>query len=268
VDFLREDGQAIVKAVHRYGQFCPIAVACEVFAERWTPLVLRDLLCGHRHFNELRRGLPLISRTLLARRLRDLETAGMIERVPKRGGRGFEYQPTRACEALMPILMQLGEWGRQWVYPAVSKEDLDPALLMWDVQQRLRTEVLPTSRTVVQFSFRGMPRRAKELGDWWLVIERPDVELCLKDPGHEIDLYVKADLLAMTRVWMGEQTIQSALSSGLVQLHGPSRLVKDFPRWLMLSVFARPRVVEAGSSKSVRDKRSFPDSSMSALHRR
>ncbi|MGB8433060.1 MAG: helix-turn-helix domain-containing protein [Burkholderiales bacterium] len=254
--------------MHRYGQFCPIAVACEVFAERWTPLVLRDLLCGHRHFNELRRGLPLISRTLLARRLRELEAAGMIERVPKRGGRGFEYQPTRACEALMPILMQLGEWGRQWMYPEVSKEDLDPALLMWDVQQRLRTEMLPTSRTVVQFSFRGMPRRTRELGLWWLVIERPDVELCMKDPGYEVDLYVNADLLAMTRVWMGEQTMQSAVSSGLVQLHGPRRLVNDFPRWLMLSVFARPRDVDAGSSTSIRDERSFQDRSMSALHRR
>lgn len=266
MDFLRAGGRAIVEAVHRYGQFCPIAVACEVFAERWTPLVLRDLLCGHRHFNELRRGLPLISRTLLARRLRELEAAGMIERVPKREGRGFEYQPTRACEALMPILMQLGEWGRQWMYPEVSKEDLDPALLMWDVQQRLRTELLPASRTVVQFSFRGMPRRTRELGQWWLVIERPDVELCMKDPGHEVDLYVSADLLTMTRVWMGEKTMRSALGSGLVQLHGPSRLVKDFPRWLMLSVFARPRNVDSGSSTGIQDPRSFPYRSMSALH--
>lgn len=229
----------------RYGQFCPIAVACEVFAERWTPLVLRDLLCGHRHFNELRRGLPLISRTLLARRLRELETAGMIVRMPKPGGRGFEYRPTRACEAIMPILMQLGEWGRRWMYPGISKEDLDPALLMWDVQQRLRTDALPDRRTVVQFSFSAVPRRSRELSDWWLLIERPEVELCLKDPGHEIDLYVNADLLAMTRVWMGQQTMRSALDSGLVKLNGPSRLVRAFPRWLMLSVFARPHAAGA-----------------------
>jgi len=226
--------------VHRYGQFCPIAVACEVFAERWTPLVLRDLLCGHRHFNELRRGLPLISRTLLARRLRELEVAGMVERVRKPHGRGFEYRPTPACEALLPIIMQLGEWGRRWMYPAVSKETLDPALLMWDVQQRLRTDVLPERRTVVQFSFREMPRRMKELSDWWLIIERPEVELCLTDPGHDVDLYVRADILAMTRVWMGEQSMRSALRAGLVDLHGPSHLVRAFPNWLMLSVFAQP----------------------------
>jgi DNA-binding HxlR family transcriptional regulator len=240
VDFQRGPKAGYSGPMHRYGQFCPIAVACEVFAERWTPLVLRDLLCGHRHFNELRRGLPLMSRTLLARRLRELEAAGIIERVPKRGGRGFEYRPTRACEALMPVIMQLGEWGRRWMYPEVSKEDLDPALLMWDVQQRLHIEALPARRTVVQFSFRGMPRRARELGEWWLVIERPEVELCLKDPGFEVDLYVHADLLAMTRVWMGEQTMRSALSSGQVTLHGPNPLVKAFPRWLMLSVFAHP----------------------------
>lgn len=140
----------------------------------------------------------------------------------------------------MPVIMQLGEWGRRWMYPEVSKEDLDPALLMWDVQQRLHIEALPARRTVVQFSFRGMPRRARELGEWWLVIERPEVELCLKDPGFEVDLYVHADLLAMTRVWMGEQTMRSALSSGQVTLHGPNPLVKAFPRWLMLSVFAHP----------------------------
>jgi len=226
--------------VHRYGQFCPIAVACEVFAERWTPLVLRDILCGRRHFNALRRGLPLISRTLLARRLRELEAHGLVERRRKPDGRGFEYHPTPACDALLPIIMELGNWGRRWMYPGVSRDDLDPALLMWDVQQRLRTEALPEQRTVVQFGFRGMPRRMRELGDWWLVIERPDVELCLKDPGHEVDLYVSADLLAMTRVWMGEQSIRSALQKGEISLNGRSALVQAFPRWLKLSVFAQP----------------------------
>lgn len=185
-----------------------------------------------------------MSRTLLARRLRELETAGMVERAPKPNGRGFEYRPTRACEALLPVLMQLGEWGRRWMYPEVSKDDLDPALLMWDTQQRLRADALPEPRTVVQFSFHGMPRRMRERSEWWLVIERPDVELCLTDPGHEIDLYVRADLLAMTRVWMGEQTIRSAPDKGLVALHGRSHLVKAFPQWLMLSVFARPNAAE------------------------
>lgn len=230
----------------RYGQFCPIAIACEIVAQRWTPLILRDLMAGRRHFNDLLRGLPLISRTLLTQRLRELEGAGLIERCPKSRGRGYQYRLTPAGEHIQPIIMQLGEWGRAWIYPEVLKRDLDPALLMWDVRQRLHTEALPAVRTVVQVDLRGLPRGTRELKRWWLVIEKPDVELCLTDPGYEINLVVDADLLTLTRVWMGEQKIQEALRQGQVVLHGPPSLVRAFPGWLKLSVFASPAPARAG----------------------
>jgi DNA-binding HxlR family transcriptional regulator len=228
--------------MYRYGQFCPIAAACEIFAERWTPLVLRELLCGSRRFNELQRGVPLMSRTLLAQRLRELEDAGIVERLPKPNGHGFEYQLSRAGEELRPIILQLGEWGLRWVYTHVSTEDLDPSLLMWDLHRRIHTEALPERRVVVQFEFSGLPRGTRGMKNWWLVLERPEVELCLKDPGHEVDLLVNADLFAMTRVWAGELNLRDALRQRLITLRGPSWLAKAFPGWLKLGVFAQQTV--------------------------
>lgn len=226
--------------MYRYGQFCPIAAACEIFAERWTPLVLRELLCGSRRFNDLQRGVPLMSRTLLAQRLRELEAAGLIERAAKKDGRGHEYRPTPTGEALKPIIMQLGEWGRRWIYMRIAKEDLDPKLLMWDMHRRIRTDALPGSkRTVIQFDLRGLPRATKGMHRWWMVLERTNVELCLKDPGFELDLIVNADLYALTQVWMGEITLKDAARRSLVTLQGSPSLVKAFPGWLKLSAFAQ-----------------------------
>jgi DNA-binding HxlR family transcriptional regulator len=225
--------------MYRYGQFCPVAAACEVFAERWTPLVLRELMAGSHRFNELQRGLPLMSRTLLAKRLRELESTGLVVRRPKPDGRGFEYQLTRAGEELRPIVMQLGEWGLRWVYTQVSRDDLDPSFLMWDIHRRIHTEVLPSQRVVVQFEFSGLPRGTRGMRHWWLVLERPEVELCLKDPGHGIDLVVRADLFAMTRVWTGEIRLGEAVRERLITLQGPPPLTKAFPGWLKLGVFAQ-----------------------------
>lgn len=242
--------------MYRYGQFCPIAIACEILTERWTPLILRELMVGKSRFNDLMRGLPLISRTLLSQRLKELESAGLLERLPKTHGRGYEYRLTPAGQGVQPIIMQLGEWGREWIYPEVMKRDLDPLLLMWDIHQRLHLDRLPVKRTVVEFNLRGMPgtlpRERLAMKRWWLVLQNPDVELCLTDPGYEVDLLVKADLLALTRIWMGEQNIGDALRDQKVTLMGPAKLVKDFPAWLKLSVFAHHRasaVVRQGKSQ-------------------
>lgn len=224
--------------MYRYGQFCPIAAACEVFAERWTPLVLRELLSGSRRFNELQRGLPLMSRTLLSQRLRELDSAGLLARVPKAAGRGFEYRLTPAGEALGPIIMQLGEWGQRWVYARVSRDDLDPGLLMWDMRRRIHREALPRRRVVVQFDFSGLPRGSRGMKHWWLVLDAPDVELCLQDPGAELDLLIHADLFAMTRIWTGELTWGDALRQQSIRLQGAASLARAFPGWLKLGVFA------------------------------
>jgi len=228
-----------------YGQFCPVAKAAEIFAERWTPLVLRELLAGSHRFSDLQRGVPLMSRTLLARRLRELEDTGVIQRIPKSTGRGAEYYLTAAGQELQHVIERLGEWGQRWVRQEVeSQEDLDPGLLMWDIHRRLNVGRLPSGRVVIQFDFRGVPKSCRTQKLFWLILKRPEVDVCLKDPGFGVDLSVSADLSALTKAWLGDIRLTDAMRSGLVRVEGPRKLVEAFPGWLALSGFAgveRPR---------------------------
>ena len=236
----------IVGAMKSYGQFCPVAKACEIVAERWTPLVLRELLCGSTRFSELQRGVPLMSRTLLTQRLRELEEAGVVASVPRARGRGREYRLTPAGEEVRSLIMGLGEWGQRWARRQVAADDLDAELLAWDMHRRLNVDRLPARRVVVRFDLRGVPRHQPGRKTWWLVLTLPEVDLCLKDPGFEVDLTVDADLMALTRVWMGDMPLQDALRGGLIRLDGPRALVLAFPTWFGLSLFAgveRPAVV-------------------------
>ena len=221
-----------------YGQFCPIAVACEVFAERWTPLILRELLAGSRRFGELRRGLPLISRTLLAQRLRELERAGVVVSRPLARGRGRSYEPTRAAEELRGVIDQLGAWGQRWAAAQFDTDNLDMMMLMWNVRRRVDLRRLPTRRVVVRFEFRALPARQKSFRGCWLVLERRGADLCLKDPGFDVDLVVRADAAVIARVWMGAVPFAEALRSGGLALDGPRDLARAFPAWLLLSHYA------------------------------
>jgi DNA-binding HxlR family transcriptional regulator len=221
-----------------YGQFCPIAMACETFAERWTPLILRELLFGARRFNEIRKTIPLISRTLLALRLRDLEAAGVIQSQPLPHGRGREYRPTPAAEEFREVLERLGAWGQRWATGQFDPENLDLPLLMWNVQRRIALARLPERRTVVRFDFRSFPARCRPFRTCWLILERKGADLCLKDPGFDVDLVVSADAEAMARVWTGAIPFAQAVREGGLQLEGPRDLVRGFPTWLLLSHFA------------------------------
>jgi DNA-binding HxlR family transcriptional regulator len=221
-----------------YGQFCPIAVACEVFAERWTPLILRELLAGSRRFGDLRRGLPLISRTLLAQRLRELEDAGVVQSRPLPSGRGREYQPTKSAEELRGVIDLLGAWGQRWVPAQYDVENLDMTMLMWNVRRRIDRKRLPARRIVVRFEFRSVPPRLRGFRACWLVLERKGVDLCLKDPGFEVDLVVSADAATIARVWMGAVSFADAMRSGGLRVEGPRDLVRAFPSWLLLSHYA------------------------------
>jgi len=222
-----------------YGQFCPIAMACETFAERWTPLILRELLFGARRFNEIRQGMPLISRTLLGQRLRELEDAGVVESQPLARGRGREYRPTRAAEEFREVLERLGEWGQRWSTTQFDPDNLDLTLLMWNVKRRIAFTKLPDRRIVVRFDFRAFPARCRALRTSWLILERRGSDVCLKDPGHEVDLVVSADAGAMARVWAGAITFAQAVRDGGLRLEGPRDLVRAFPTWLLLSHFAQ-----------------------------
>ncbi len=219
-----------------YGQFCPLAKAAEIVAERWTPLVLRELYSGSHRFNELRRGLPLMSPSLLSQRLRELEGGGLVEKKKAVSGPGYEYHLTEAAEELRPVIESLGVWGARWVQKEVKKQDLDPGLLMWDVRRRVDTSVVPPGETVtVEFDLSGVPARK---GRYWLIFQDGEADLCLKDPGHEVDLIVSSPIRVITEIWTGHRDLDRALKSGELDLDGPRKHVRLFPKWFVRGVFA------------------------------
>lgn len=221
-----------------YGQFCPIAKAAQILAERWTPLVLRELICGSTRFNDLRRGVPLMSSSLLAQRLRFLEREGVIERRPARSGRGFAYHLTDAGRELEPLIMMMGEWGARWVRSRLEPDDLDVSLLMWDMHRTVRPEHFPARRVVVAFEFKDVPQNKRR---WWLLSEGDAADLCVTDPGYEVDLFLFADLRTMTAIWTGDLTVEAALASGALEADGPADLCRRLSAWLGLSAFASVR---------------------------
>lgn len=218
-----------------YGQFCPVAKAAEILTERWTLLVLRELLLGGRRFNDIRKGVPLMSPTLLSKRLKFLEEAGVIQRRRAQSGKGWEYQPTNAGQELLPVVETLGVWGQRWVRSQLTPDELDPGLLMWDIRRRLDPKQLPSRRIVVQLEFSDAAQSKRR---WWFVNDKDGVDLCITDPGFEVDLYVFTDVRTMTAVWMGEMPLKYAIDSDRIALEGPQELRRSLRSWLQLSTFA------------------------------
>lgn len=215
----------------RYGQFCPVAQAAELLAERWTPLVIRELLSGSRRFNDIHRGVPLMSSALLSKRLKTLERFGVVERQPMPDG-GHEYILTAAGEELRALTELMGVWGQRWVRRPVTTEDADPALLMWDLRRSINTWLLPARRVVVYFCFRDVTKGKRS---WWLVLEGADPDLCLSDPGFGVDLTVSTDIITLAEVWVGDLALADAIRSRRIEIEGQSELRRAFPGWLKLS---------------------------------
>jgi DNA-binding HxlR family transcriptional regulator len=218
-----------------YKQFCPLAMAAEVLCTRWTMVLMRELVAGTTRFNDLRRGVPKMSPTLLSQRLKELEAAGIVQRHALSSEKGvFEYRLTDAGRDLRPVVEAMGFWGQKWVESSLSLRNLDPSLLMWDMRRNLNPEPLPKARVVVQFLYSDLPA-SKSL--WWLVIE-PDgeVDLCWSDPGFEVDLYVTSDLRTMTSIWMGLTTVEKAREA--IGLTGDRHIAASIQTWLGLSPFA------------------------------
>jgi DNA-binding HxlR family transcriptional regulator len=220
-----------------YGQFCPVARGAEVFAERWTPLIIRELLHGPAHFNELRRGLPRISRSLLSERLATLERVGIIERRSPSNGHGHEYRLTKAGRELDAVVRALGTWAYKWVSRDLTPDNLDPALLMWVIERRMRVKNLPPQRVVVHFRFRRLPAHV-----YWLVLERPQVDLCFTDPGFGVDLFVDAEVRALTQIYLAHLTVAAALRRGEITLTGPPEYRRAFASWIGVTPYARDRL--------------------------
>ncbi len=219
--------------MYLYGQYCPVARASEIFADRWTPLIVRELLAGIHHFNDLDRGLPGISRALLVERLRRLERTGIVERRPGAGGRVVQYHLTRAGRQLQRVIDVLGGWGARWAFGDPRRTELDPVVLLWWMRRRVHRHRLPPGRMVIQFDFRG-----GRTGSYWLVLKRTDVSVCLQHPGFDVDLRVTADIDGFYRVWLGRITLGEALRQGLVRLDGMPAVTRAFPHWFAWSPMA------------------------------
>ena len=224
-----------------YGQYCPVARAAEILNERWTLLILRDILGGARRFNEIRKGVPRMSPTLLSKRLKSLEACGLIvrRRAPKNGN--VEYLPTQAGLEVTPIIELYGAWGQRWVRNRLGNDELDVSLLMWYLRCGIDRQHFPTGRTVVNFEYTDRPRLSKDnwwVDKWWLIVTDDGIDLCVKDPGYEVDLYIVTDLRTMTKVSMGDIPVREAVRSQAIELQGLRSLAKSFGRWLPRSSHA------------------------------
>lgn len=218
-----------------YGQFCPVALAATILAERWMPLVIRELLCGSVRFNDLQRGVPRMSSALLAERLKQLQFAGIVERTPV--ANGFEYRLTPAGRELFPVIKAMGLWSQRWLrHDLVDTENLDSDLLMWDIRRNACGHApARAGRYVAEFRLSGVPisRRC-----YWLVFDGGSVDLCYRDPGFAVDLFAEANLRVLTQIWLGHIPLAAAIRDGRLRLDGTRADIKAFRSWFALSVFA------------------------------
>lgn len=220
-----------------YNQFCPVAMASEILCNRWTMILVRELCAGSVRFNDLRRGVPRMSPSLLSTRLKELEAHGIVARtlVQKRP-EIFEYRLTKAGEELRPVVEAIGIWGHRWVETNPSLDNLDPDLLMWDMRRSLNIKLLPSHRVTIQFIYPELP--AAQQNYWLLIDPTHGVDLCAVDPGFDIDLFSHCDLRTMTAIWLGFDTVLKAVSERRLTLTGDKKLAENMQLWLGLSPFA------------------------------
>jgi len=220
-----------------YGQFCTVARGSEILGERWTPLVVRELLCGSTHFNEIRRGVPRISATLLAQRLKKLEDVGVLHRV--HSDNNVEYLLTPAGEELRPIILAVGHWGARWIGSRLQANQLDAGFLMWDIRRFAHIDKFPTDRRVVIHFFLNDARPRER--HWWLVVVDGEIDLCRENPGHELTLVLEASVLSLTEIWTGDSDPDTEQKAHRLMVRGSRADSTDLWHWLGRSVFAPSR---------------------------
>ncbi len=218
-----------------YGQFCPISRAAEIFAERWTPLIMRELLFGCETFSDLKKGIPQISPTTLSKRLNELADAGLLVK-RDRGGKGTSYQLTESGKALETVVVELGNWGHRYITDDLRDDELDPMLLMWDIRRNLDTSIINQfgTPTVIQFVFSGERPNKKY---WWLVVDHRDVDLCRRDPGRDSDLVVSTHVRTLTHIWLGKLSYSQALQSKHLSCEGRREMTARMADWMLGSAF-------------------------------
>ncbi|MEX2353973.1 MAG: helix-turn-helix domain-containing protein [Gammaproteobacteria bacterium] len=217
-----------------YGQFCPLAQAAQILCERWTLIIIRELIAGSTRFSEIQKGVPLMSPTLLSTRLKQLVKSGLVE--PGRNKGSHEYHLTEAGRQLRPVVELLGAWGHRWARSTLDNGDLDAGLLMWDIRRSVDPSVFPEHRIVVQFEYPDAPKGGR---NWWLVSENGEIDLCLHDHGYEVDILIKCSLKIMTEIWICETSFNEAVKKGNVIIMGNSVLINSLQSWLRSSPLSR-----------------------------
>ena len=217
-----------------YGQFCPLAQAAQLLCERWTLIIIRELIAGSTRFSELQKGVPLMSPTLLSTRLKQLLKAGVVELSGSK--RNHTYNLTAAGKELRPVIELLGAWGHRWARSDLNSGDLDAGLLMWDMRRSVDPSIFPRHRVVVQFEYPDAPKGAK---DWWLVSENGEIDLCLNDHGYDVDILIKCSLKVMTKIWICEQSFGEAAKIGNVAIMGDPKLANNIEDWLRSSPLSK-----------------------------
>ena len=223
-----------------YGQFCPVAKATDIIGERWTVLILRELLLGTTRYIDFQRGLSRISPTLLSKRLKVLEGKGLIVRKRSPGQKSHEYFLTACGRELEPMIEHLAVWGMRWARGQMTDSELDVEFLMWDLQRRLQTDCLPDGETVLCFTFDEL----KQFKTWWLVACGEEVDLCTEDPGKDVDLYINTRVRDLVEVWSGDRGLKKALREKLIRTHGNTHLARTMPDWLGICPYADIRPAE------------------------
>jgi DNA-binding HxlR family transcriptional regulator len=217
-----------------YGQFCPIAKSTEIIGEKWTLLIIRELLMGGSRFNELHRGLSLISPTILSKRLETLSAHGLVLKKKISGQRGYEYFPTQSCKELLPIIRSLGDWGMNWARSNLTEKDYDVELLMLYLKRSIVARELIGMETVIRFKFIDI----EKYPDWWLVVTGDEIDLCVKNPGKEIDVYFTSSVKTMADIWMGDNSYKRAIREGLLKIVGHEMLTRNITTWMSNSIFS------------------------------
>ncbi len=215
-----------------YGQFCPVAKASELFCERWTPLIVRDLAAGATRFSELQRGVPLMSPTLLSRRLKQLEAEAVVERRRSASGSSWTYHLTEAGREFVPLVEALGVWGQRWSRRQLAEGEIDLGLLIWSLERGVDPKALGDRRSVVRLQLTDQPEH-KSL--WWFVNRDGGCELCLEDPGFEVDLYLVCSLVTMIYIVRGDLALARAIDSGQLEVIGQAKARRALGSWLNLS---------------------------------
>ncbi len=225
-----------------YGQFCPVAKAAELFCERWTALILRDLAAGATRFSELQRGVPLASPTILSRRLKQLEAEGVVERRRSPSGSAWTYHLTPAGAEFAPIVEALGIWGQRWSRRELAEHEVDLGLLVWAMERSVRPDAFAGERALVKVEFTDLPKAKRQ---WWFLNEKGACELCVDDPGFDVDLHIAVTLRDMIYIWRGDLTLARALDTGRLEAHGSARARKALPRWLGVASIAHVKSARA-----------------------